>query len=108
MFTNRVLLGQGFIMEAIKTSVIDHSRIREKEGKLTKDLGEPAMQATEKELQRYIDSSKSESDRKKRQARVNLMKAHKKGHEAQHHKLAESKAIIARQPIVVAKKHNHR
>ena len=59
--------------------------ITQKKGKLSNDLGKPAMKATEGELQQYIDDA-SGKEKKKRVARVNLMKAHKKGHVSQGHK----------------------
>jgi hypothetical protein len=91
---NKVMLGQGFIMpisEKTKVSKIGGERIKEKEGKLSQDLGKPATQATEKELQAYIDNASSAAEKKKRVARVNLMKAHKKGHKAQGNKLKRAK-----------------
>jgi len=65
--------------EETKTSTIGGKKVTEHEGKLSKDLGKPAMSATESELQSYIDSASSAAEKKKRVARVNLMKAHKKG-----------------------------
>lgn len=64
-------------------SKIGGEKIKEKKGKLSDDLGKPAMQASEEELQSYIDNASGE-EKKKRVARVNLMKAHKKGHKKGH------------------------
>lgn len=105
------------ITEKVKTSVIGGKKIREKAGKLTKDLGKPAMSATKKELQSYINAAKSEPERKKRQARVNLASAHKKGLKAKGSKVptprkgkvkAESTMRMVRivnMPAVVVRKH---
>ena len=65
--------------EETRTSTIGGKKVTEREGKLAKDLGKPAMKATEGELNAYIDSASSAAEKKKRVARVNLMKAHKKG-----------------------------
>lgn len=89
-----VMFGQGFvrpITEKVKTSTIGGKKVKEKQGKLTKDLGKPAMSATEKELQSYIDNA-SGAEKKKRVARVNLMKAHKKGLKAQGSKVPKPKS----------------
>ena len=69
-----------------QTSTIGGKKIKEKKGKLSSDLGKPAMQASEKELKAYINAA-SGKEKQKRVARVNLMKAHKKGHKAQGHKI---------------------
>ena len=97
MFGTQVALGMGFgapLRESKapkrKTSVIKGTKIKEKPGKLSKDLGKPAMKATGKELKTYIDKATTPSLKKKRVARVNLMKAHKKGHKAQSHKLGQT------------------
>ncbi len=65
-----------------KTSVIGGEKIKERKGKLTADLGKPAMKASQKELDSYINAA-SGKEKKARVARVNLMKAHKKGLKAQ-------------------------
>jgi len=81
----RVVFGQGFAGFGItekydtKTSTIGGKKVTEKQGKLDADLGKPAMSATEAELQSYIDAAKGPAEKKKRVARVNLMKGHKKG-----------------------------
>ena len=74
--------------EAKKTSVIDGKEVKEEPGRLTKALGKPAMSASEAELDKYIENAPNAEEKKKRVARVNLMKAHKKGHEAQGHEIA--------------------
>ena len=94
MKTPKVMLGQGFITPTIiseKTSTIGGEKIKEEPGKLSDDLGKPATRATEKELQTYIDNAPNAAEKKKRVARVNLMKAHKKGHKAQGNKLKKPK-----------------
>jgi len=63
----------------VKTSVIGGKRIKEKEGKLSSDLGKPAMSASEAELASYVDAAKSPSEKRKRVARINLLKAHRRG-----------------------------
>lgn len=65
-----------------QTTELDGEKIKEKKGKLSDDLGKPAFQASEKELDDYINAT-SGAEKQKRVARVNLMKAHKKGHKAQ-------------------------
>lgn len=69
-----------------ETSEIGGKKIKEKEGKLTKDLGKPPSEASEEELKRYIEAGKTEEERRKRMARVNLARAHMKGVKAQHGK----------------------
>lgn len=69
-----------------QVSKIGGKKIKEKKGKLSDDLGKPAMQASEKDLQSYVDAA-SGKEKQKRVARVNLMKAHKKGHKAQGNKI---------------------
>lgn len=71
------------LMEKTKTSVIGGKRIKEHTGKLSKDLGKPAMSASKAELDSYINAAKSPAEKKKRVARVNLMKSHAKGLKAQ-------------------------
>lgn len=105
MFGTRVALGSGFAKPIVegtkpkspktKTSVIGGKKITEKKGKLSKDLGKPAMKATQSELDAYVKAAKSPSEKKSRVARVNLMKAHKKGHKAQGHKLPTPKATAS-------------
>jgi hypothetical protein len=73
-----------------QTQTIGGKKITQKKGKLSDDLGKPATRATETELQSYIDAGKGK-EKQKRVARVNLMKAHKKGHKSQGHKLAKPK-----------------
>ena len=63
---------------------IDGEKIKQKKGKLSDDLGKPAFQASQKELDDYINAA-SGAEKQKRVARVNLMKAYKKGHKAQGH-----------------------
>ncbi len=100
-------LGKGFFIEATKTSLIGGKKIKEKEGKLTKDLGMAPMKASKKKLDAYIDAAPDSAEKTKRVARVNLMKAHKKGLKAQG-KIAESNVRIASQkPIVVVKKYQY-
>lgn len=65
-----------------QTTELDGKKIKEKKGKLSDDLGKPAFQASAKELDDYIDNA-SGKEKQKRVARVNLMKAHKKGQKAQ-------------------------
>jgi hypothetical protein len=67
-----------------ETSEIGGKKIKEKEGKLTEDLGKPPSEASEEELKRYIESGGTEEERRKRLARVNLARAHMKGVKAQH------------------------
>jgi hypothetical protein len=62
-----------------QVSKIGGEKIRERKGKLAADLGKPAMQATAKELQSYIKGASGEVEKRKRVARVNLMRAHKAG-----------------------------
>lgn len=94
MLPPQIGFGIGFASTMVeantKTSTIGGTKIKEKTGKLSKDLGEPAMGASESELQSYIDNASSATEKKKRVARVNLMKAHKKGHKAQGHKINEA------------------
>ncbi len=70
------------LYEETQTSTIDGHKIKEKKGKLSGDLGKPAFQASQKELDNYVDAA-SGAEKQKRVARVNLMKAHKRGHKAQ-------------------------
>ena len=88
-----VAFGKGFgtnpfiVHEAKKgtqTSTIGGKRIKEKAGKLTKDLGKPPSEASAAELKRYVEAGKTPAERKKRQARVNLARAHVKGAKARH------------------------
>jgi hypothetical protein len=69
--------------EEVKTSVIGGKKIKEHPGKLTSALGEPAFKASASKLESYVDDAPDAAEKEKRVARVNLMKAHKKGHEAQ-------------------------
>ncbi len=108
MFGSQVAFGAGFastIREAksnkTQTTVIKGTKIKEKKGKLSKDLGKPAMKATAKELKSYVDNAKSGKEKIARTARVNLMKAHKKGHAAQHHTVPKpQKGKVAAESII--------
>jgi hypothetical protein len=66
----------------------------------------PAMKASQKRLDSYIDAAKTKAEKKKRVARVNLMKVHKKGHKAQHHNITESIMKPTQNLIVVQRKYN--
>ena len=70
-------------MAETETSTIGGERITEKKGKLTQDLGKPPSQASEAELEHYIEAGGSPAERQKRMARVNLFRAHMKGVKAQ-------------------------
>ena len=74
-----------------KVSVIGGKKVRERAGKLSKDLGKPAMKATAVELKSYVDTASGAAEKKKRVARVNLMKAHKKGLKAKGSKVPKPK-----------------
>lgn len=107
MFGTRIALGSGFvgsIREAkspkTRTSKIGGKKVTEKKGKLSKDLGKPAMKATQAELDSYVSGAKTGSEKKKRVARVNLMKAHKKGHKAQGHKMPVPQSGIRSESII--------
>lgn len=94
------------MMEKTQTSVIGGRRIKEKKGKLSSDLGKPAMKATETELQSYVDAAKSPVEKKKRVARVNLMKAHKAGLRAQGAKVpSPRKGKVSEGLVVVPKRY---
>jgi hypothetical protein len=67
----------------VHTSVIGGKRIKEKEGKLTADLGKPPSKASESEKQAYINAAKTPTEKRKRVARINLAAAHAKGTRAQ-------------------------
>lgn len=100
-------LGKGFFIEATKTTVIGGKKIKEREGKLTKDLGMAPMKASQQKLDAYIDAAPNSAEKAKRVARVNLMKAHKKGLKAQG-KISESCYRMASPTsIVVVKKYQY-
>lgn len=65
-----------------KTSKIGGKKVKERKGKLSNDLGKPAMKASQAELDRYINAA-SGKEKKSRVARVNLLRAHKKGLKSQ-------------------------
>lgn len=119
MFGTNVAFGTGFvasIKEAstpkTKTTVIKGQKIKEKKGKLSKDLGKPAMKATAKELASYVKAAKTPAEKKSRVARVNLMKAHKKGLKAQGSKVPTPRAtvesVIRPMPTLVVVKPKYR
>ena len=84
-----------------KTSIIGGKKVVEK-GKLTADLGKPAMKATAAEKKAYINAAKSPAEKKKRVARINLATAHKKGLKAQGAKVPtpKSESIMKHMPVL--------
>jgi len=74
--------------KANKTQVskIGGKKIKEKRGKLTADLGKPPSKVSKGELESYIKAAKTPAEKRKRQARVNLARAHMKGTKAVHGK----------------------
>jgi len=104
-------LGSGFALRGVlteasskakgtKTSTIGGKRIKERKGKLSGDLGKPAFKASAGELDSYVASGKTPKERQKRNARVNLMRAHKKGHKAQAHKVSKESVISSLLPHI--------
>ena len=85
-----------------KTSIIGGKKVVERKGKLTADLGKPAFKASKSELEAYVKAGKTPKERQKRNARVNLCKAHKAGHKAQGHKVPtpKSESIMKHMPVL--------